>query len=186
MKVEKMEYTTNNEMSFDVKNHISSLLLSSRDFLADLGYEINLKYIDEISDRLFSAFAWLYNRCGIRKFQIKLIVYLENNKVFEISNWSEVKNGEVIRTWGEFKNIETLRFSDTYKKGQGAIYIHTLSSEEFSDYWHSLTEAVERSKVLSEIEKFIRNSFLISYINVNPGGVEFGVPVMFDIFEYLI
>jgi hypothetical protein len=183
-----MENTLNKEVVFNLGDQMSFLLSASNTFLEKHGYEINLKYIDEFSSRLSNVFSWLFRECGIRRFQIYLDCLLENSKLFSISYWFEIKNKEIKILHGSvdkgiFKSDQSYRNKNI---GNGKISISILFSEKFSNYVLGLERSIEQIKVLNEIEKFLRNSLLISYLGITSNGVHFEIPVMFYVLNCLI
>jgi len=183
-----MGNTITNEKNFDLKSQVSSLLLASNEFLLTKGHEIDFEHIEELSERLFNVLSWLSFKCGVKKFKIELGVFFDNYNEFTINRWFEMKNGE-IKNLGGGINIIKFDFDQRLRGidiGRGIFIIDVSFSDEFSDSWFKLENSLERSKVLSEIEKFIRIYFLVSYIGVNPGGVHFEIPVKFDVFKYII
>jgi hypothetical protein len=183
-----MESTITNETIFDLKAQVSSLLLTSNDFLGNRGYEVNFQHIDEFSERLSNVFFWLSFKCGIKKFKIELGVFLDNYNRFTINRWFDIKNGEIKSLGG---GIDIIKFSFDQRLrgidiGSGIFIIDVSFSDKFSDYWHNITFYVEKSKVLGEIEKFIRTYFLASYVGVNPGGIHFEIPVKVEVKRYII
>ena len=183
-----MENTLNKKVVFDLGDQMSFLLSTSNTFLEKNGYEIDFKYIDEFSSCLSNVFSWLFRECGIRRFQIYLDCLLENRKLFSISYWFEMKNEEIKILHGSvdrgiFYLYQSYRNENV---GNGKVSLSILFSEKFSNYVFSLERSVEKIKVLNEIEKFLRSSFLISYLSISSSGVHFEIPVMFDVINCLI
>jgi hypothetical protein len=184
----EMESTINNEKNCDLKSQVSSILLASNDFLSTKGYEIDFEHIEEFSERLSNVLSWLSCKCGVKKFKIELGVFFDNYNEFTINRWFEIKNSQIKSLWG---GINIIKFDFDQRLcgidiGRGIFIIDVSFSEKFSDSWFNLESSLERSKTLSEIEKFIRTHFFISYMSVNPGGVHFEIPVKFDVFKYII
>ncbi len=180
-----MVSTMNREREFNLKDQVSFLISASNDYLESLEYEINLKHIDELSNRLSNVFSWIYRKCGIKRFRIEFDFFLERNKKLMISCWFYEKDGEINVLGGEVYIDSEYRYQRA-EVGKGLVSLHILFSEEFSEYWSKQPNSIEESKVLSEIEKFIRSYFIVPYLRVSSGGVHFEIPVMFDVIRYLI
>ncbi len=180
-----MESTMKKEKEFNLKDPISFLISASNDYLESSGYEINIRYIDELSNRLSDLFSWISRKCGIKRFRIELSCFLESNKELIISCWFSEKDGE-IKVLGGDVDIHSEHSYQNAEVGKGLVSVHILFSEKFSGYWSNLPNSLEKSKVLSEIEKVIRSYFIVPYLRVSSGGAHFEIPIMFDVVRYLI